>query len=62
MEVQCFEPSNATEICNGIMFDFYLRLPHECLTEIAIEAPIPNMVAVLGYSVYFRILENNYIM
>ena len=25
--LQCFECGNAIEICNGIMFDFYLKLP-----------------------------------
>ena len=24
---QCFEPGNTVELCNGIMFDFYLGLP-----------------------------------
>ena len=28
--LQCFEHSNAIEICNGIMFDFYPALPHIC--------------------------------
>ena len=26
--LECFECSNASEIRNGIMFDFYLGLPH----------------------------------
>ena len=26
--LECFEPSNAIKICNGIMLDFYLGLPH----------------------------------
>ena len=26
-----FECSNAVEICNGIMFDFYPGLPHTCM-------------------------------
>ena len=25
--LQCFEHSNVIEICNGVMFDFYLGLP-----------------------------------
>ena len=26
--LECFKPSNAIKICNGIMLDFYLGLPH----------------------------------
>ena len=26
--LECFERGKAIEICNGIMFDFYLRVPH----------------------------------
>ena len=29
--LQCFEHGNVVELCNGILFDFYMRLPHiEC--------------------------------
>ena len=27
-EIQCFEHSDRIEICDGIIFDFYTRLPH----------------------------------
>ena len=26
--LECIKRGNMIEICNGIMFDFYLRLPH----------------------------------
>ena len=31
--LECFEQSNASEICNRVMFDFYLGLPHKYIYQ-----------------------------
>ena len=31
--VRCFEHSDAIEICNGIILDFYMGLPHICSAQ-----------------------------
>ena len=33
--LQHFERSNMVKICNGIMYDFYPRLPHVVISDIA---------------------------
>ena len=50
--LQCFKCGNMVEICNGIMLDFYLGLPHTTWPKMFIEF----MIIISYYATAFCII------